>query len=198
MGKVGTGLIRRKQCYSVQRWVKKRREILLSPLFTVRATQQYTRILKLQKKKNASHVCYHTPLSVPFVSRFFSPTCRKFPPSGFLDELSLQVFRCCTTSLQRVPQIEKRMIEKQILHLLQTFTRSPHPLAGLYVAVFNSCKRADNVSCRHQVHCGSRALSKTRGRRERRERRRERRGYVAATTSAWRKEGKRRAKAASL
>ena len=73
LGKVGTGLIRRKQCYSVQRWVKKRREILLTTLFTVRATQQYTRILKLQKKKNASHVCYHTVLSVPFVSPFFSP-----------------------------------------------------------------------------------------------------------------------------
>eukprot|EP00964_Phaeocystis_antarctica_P059536 scaffold35359_cov75-Phaeocystis_antarctica.AAC.1 len=76
--------------------------------------------------------------------------------------------------------------------------RSPHPIAGLYVAVFNSCKRADNVSCRHLSYCGSRALSKTRGRRERRGRRQERRGYVAATTSAWRKEGKRRAKAASL
>ena len=74
---------------------------------------------------------------------FFHPSLRKvksLPPSGFLDELSLQVFRCCTVVLhdqftallqackvltnhsRRVP-----LIEKHILHLLQTLTKESAP-----------------------------------------------------------------------
>ena len=50
-------------------------------------------------------MCATTLLFLLHVSPlFFHPRAESqslCPPSGFLDELSLQVFRCCTTSLQR-------------------------------------------------------------------------------------------------